>query len=81
MDILGLWPGRLVGLLYLLFILVLASTTIRELGEIINVAFLPQTPKIIIVLIGVLLSTYIVISGLEVINRVFCPWGSSFWSL
>lgn len=68
--VLGLWPGRLVGLLYLLIILVIGVTTARELAEIMSIAFLQRTPKIVFGLTAIGLTIYMVRSGLEVISRV-----------
>lgn len=68
--ILGVWPGRLVGLLYLLLILIIGVTTTRELEEIMSIAFFVHTPKIIFGITGVSLSAYLVRSGLEVLGRV-----------
>lgn len=68
--ILGLWPGRLLGVLYLFFILVIGVTTIRELEEFMSIAFFPRTPGIVFGILTVILTTYIIWSGLEVISRV-----------
>jgi spore germination protein KB len=68
--VLGVWAGRLVGLLYLFLILVIGATTARELEEIMSIAFFTHTPQVIFGIIGVGLSAYLVWNGLEVIGRV-----------
>ncbi len=68
--VLGVWAGRLVGLLYLFLILVIGATTARELGEIMSIAFFAHTPQVVFGIIGVGLSAYLVWSGLEVISRM-----------
>lgn len=68
--ILGVWPGRLVGLLYLFFMLLIGVVTTRELMEIMSIAFLQHTPQIVVGMLAVALTTYAARSGLEVVNRV-----------
>lgn len=68
--ILGVWPGRLVGLLYLFFILMIGVVTAREFMEIMSIAFLRHTPNIVFGILIVALTAYTARSGLEVINRV-----------
>ncbi|MFZ5644242.1 MAG: GerAB/ArcD/ProY family transporter [Bacillota bacterium] len=68
--ILGLWPGRLLGLAYIFFLLVLGSTTLREFEEIMTIAFLQLTPKIVFGAVALVLSSYVVFSGIEAIYRV-----------
>jgi len=68
--ILGVWPGRLVGLLYLFFMLMIGVVTTRELMEIMSLAFLRHTPSIVFGILVVALTAYAARSGLEVINRV-----------
>lgn len=67
---LGLWPGRLVGLLFIVYVLSLGATVVRELEEIMSIAFLTHTPKIVFGTAVILLSIYVVRSGVEVICRV-----------
>lgn len=68
--ILSPWPGRLAGLLYLGFILLIAAVTVRELQEIMRLAFLPHTPGIITGGAALGLSVYLIMGGPEAIGRV-----------
>ncbi|MCL6478659.1 MAG: spore germination protein [Peptococcaceae bacterium] len=68
--VLGLWPGRLAGLLYIFFILVFGAITVRELEEIMSITFFQQTPKIVFGAVTILLSTYLTWNGMETIGRV-----------
>lgn len=79
--ILGRLPGRLIGLLYLFAILVVGAITLRELEEIMTLAFMTKTPQIVFGIIAICLSTYVVYSGFEVLNRVngiVLPFGLFF---
>jgi len=81
--ILGLWPGRLVGVLYLFLFLVIGVITVRELEEIMSIGFLPHTPKVVFGILVVFLTTYVVWSGLEVtsrVNGILLPLGLFFLS-
>ncbi|NPV26498.1 MAG: endospore germination permease [Firmicutes bacterium] len=74
--ILGKWPGRLVSLFYLWWLLHTTAAISQEFGDIVLIGFLPETPFIVIILVGIALSAYAVRSGLEVIarlNLVFLP--------
>lgn len=79
--ILGVWPGRLVGLLYLFFMLLIGVVTARELMEIMSVAFLQHTPMLVFGILGIALTTYVTRSGLEVlvrVNGILLPLGMFF---
>ncbi|AEG60415.1 GerAB/ArcD/ProY family transporter [Desulforamulus ruminis] len=75
-KIVGRWPGKAVGLLYILWFLHLNAEVIREYGELMTAAFMPDTPIIVFHLIVVALAAYAVRNGLEVLtraNEVFFP--------
>ncbi|GGG03220.1 GerAB/ArcD/ProY family transporter [Paenibacillus abyssi] len=75
--ILGTWPGKLVGLIYIWYFLYLSSLVLRNLGDFITTSVLSQTPiqfVHIMFMIPVLYGAYL---GLEVIARtgeVLFPW-------
>lgn len=68
--ILGLWPGRLLCLVYVFFLLVLGATTLREFEEIMTISFMQATPPVVFGIVTVVLSSYIVSRGVEPIYRV-----------
>lgn len=68
--ILGLWPGRLLGVLYIFFLLMIGATTLRELNEIMTIVFMQLTPKVVFGAATVVLSSYAVLCGVESIHRV-----------
>ncbi|TYO97302.1 GerAB/ArcD/ProY family transporter [Desulfallas thermosapovorans] len=75
-DILGKWPGKLIGLLYLLWFIQICAVMIREYGNFLVDVFLPETPLIAINIIGAALAAYTVKKGLEVlvrVNQIFLP--------
>lgn len=69
-DILGKPLGKLVGVLYLLFMLDVSSSVSRELGEIFVTAFNPDSPLVIYPVLTLLVASYALVQGLEVIARV-----------
>lgn len=75
-DILGRWPGKLVGLLYVWWFLHLNAEVIREYGSFIVAAFMPDTPIIVFHLVVVVIAAYAIRNGLEVFtraNEIFLP--------
>ncbi|AGL00894.1 GerAB/ArcD/ProY family transporter [Desulfoscipio gibsoniae] len=75
-DILGKWPGKLLGLLYLLWFIHICSIMIREYGNFLIDVFMPETPLIVINILGAALAAYTVKNGLEVlarVNQIFLP--------
>lgn len=69
-EILGPWLGGAVGLAYLFFFLHGAAVVVREFGEFLATAFMPETPLIVFNLIILALAAAIVWQGLEVLCRV-----------
>lgn len=66
----GVWPGRVVGFVYLFFFLAVVSTISRELEEIMSIAFFQYTPSVMFSVTAVLLSAYLIYNGAEVIGRI-----------
>ncbi|MFC5651930.1 endospore germination permease [Paenibacillus solisilvae] len=67
--IIGKWPGKVVGLGFLLYLLHIVSVTTHEFFDLINAKYLPFTPFIVIVLPLLLLAGYMVRQGVEVLGR------------
>lgn len=75
-EIVGRWPGKLLGLLYLFFFIHICSVMIREFADFLVEAFLPETPLIVFGIVVIALAAYTIKQGLEVlarVNQVFLP--------
>ncbi|WP_085994244.1 GerAB/ArcD/ProY family transporter [Oceanobacillus senegalensis] len=75
--ILGKWMGKIVILLFLLFMLFLTATNLRQIGDFMITHIMLGTPISFIMLIFVLTSLYAIKLGLEVIGRsceIFVPY-------
>ncbi|WP_307340533.1 GerAB/ArcD/ProY family transporter [Caldalkalibacillus uzonensis] len=75
-SILGLLPGKVVGLIYLLFYLHSNGIILREYAEFVDGVFLPRTPLTVVLGSMVLVCALAVRGGLEVMARtalVFVP--------
>jgi spore germination protein KB len=68
-TILGKWPGKLVGLIYILFYLHMTSIMIREVSATIKQTLLPRTSLEVITFIIFIAGVVAVKLGLEVITR------------
>lgn len=68
-DILGAWPGRVVGVLYILFFLHTNGMIIREFGELMSAMVMPRTPQIVFHALLLFLCAWAVRGGLEVLAR------------
>ncbi|MFA7467474.1 MAG: endospore germination permease [Desulfotomaculaceae bacterium] len=76
-DILGQWPGKVLGFLYLLYFIHITSLMAREYGSFLVDVFLIGTPITVVNAIGLIISAYIIKLGLEVLarsNQLFFPW-------
>jgi len=69
-QILGKWPGKLLGLLYLLWFFQISAVMIREYSNFLVDVFMRDTPIIAFSIIVVALAAYTVKKGLEVLARV-----------
>lgn len=69
-DILGKPLGKLVGFIFIYYLIDVGSSVARELGEIFVIAFNPDSPLVIYPIITLLVASYAVAKGLEVITRV-----------
>lgn len=68
-QVLGAHLGRLVTLLYLLYLALVLSINLRLVGEFFLFAFLPRTPVIIVIGVLALLAVWAARAGIEVIGR------------
>jgi uncharacterized membrane protein YkvI len=69
-TILGKYLGRMVGILFPLFFLLVCTLVLRGLGQLINTVFLPRTPLNVILVSSYLVSALIGRKGIEVIARM-----------
>lgn len=69
MTILGKYFGRIVGMMFPLFFLMVTSLLMRAIGVLISNVILPSTPLEVILLSGYIFIAYAVKKGIEVIAR------------
>jgi len=69
-DILGKPLGKLAGAIFLYYMFLITSIITKQLGEIFVVAFNPETPIIIFIALSILLASYAIGKGIEVISRI-----------
>lgn len=68
--VLGSWPGRIVGVLYIFFFLHTNGVIVREFGELLVTLALPRTPLMVFHILLLLLCAWTVRGGLEVLARI-----------
>lgn len=68
-TILGVWPGKLVGIFYLFFFLHTNDIIIREFSELLSISVFPRTPPVIFHALMLMLCAWGVRGGLEVLAR------------
>ena len=76
-EILGLWPGKILAFLYLLWFIHITSIMHREYSEFLTDVFMPETPLVVFPIVTTIIIAYTVKKGLEVIARtveIFFPW-------
>jgi len=66
----GKWVGRLIGIGYIGFLLHTGAAIIREFGEFLVTAVMPDTPLSVFIITITLLAAWAVYNGLEVIGRM-----------
>lgn len=66
----GKWPARIINLLYCLYVVTLLVVIMREFGNVLNTAFMPETPMLVFNLCLILLCLYATWGGIEIICRV-----------
>lgn len=70
MTILGKTFGRIVGLLFIIFFLMVACSLVSGVAMYVAGVFLPKTPTEVVLISAFLLIAYIVRKGIEVIARI-----------
>jgi len=68
-SILGKFAGKIIGLVYLLFLFYANGLIVREYAEFLVGSFLPRTPMIVVTGSMVLVAAYAVYHGIETIAR------------
>ncbi|HHV75806.1 MAG TPA: endospore germination permease [Syntrophothermus lipocalidus] len=68
--IIGKPMGKLLGALYAVWFLLIGAFVLRELGMLLNIAVMPETPTAVFTVTGIALVFYAIRSGLEVWTRV-----------
>jgi spore germination protein KB len=69
-KVLGRWPGKLVGLMFIWFFLHVAVLDTRVFSEIYASAVLPETPLVVLMVLALAFIAPAVRSGLEVLARM-----------
>ncbi|WP_368489370.1 endospore germination permease [Clostridium sp. BJN0013] len=70
MTILGKKLGKIIGILFPIFFLLVSATLQRALSMILNVVFFPKTSELVFLIASYIVIGYAVIKGIEVIGRV-----------
>lgn len=78
-TILGKYLGRMVGIVFPLFFLLVVITFLQGLTRIVSISFLPTTPFGVILASNFLVSAYIARKGIEVIARMTEVLGPLFF--
>lgn len=68
-QIIGRWPGKLLGMGYVFFYTITGAVIVREFQALLSSMFLPQTPALIISFLLIMMGATAVSKGLEVIVR------------
>ncbi|CAA7599665.1 Spore germination GerAB [Acididesulfobacillus acetoxydans] len=69
-TILGKYLGKVIGLIFAIFFLMVAAVLLRIEVDFLVVALMPETPPLVFALAFMAVSTYAVTSGVEVIGRL-----------
>lgn len=69
-TILGKWPGKAVGLIYVFGFIHINAIIVREFGDFMTTSFMPNTPLSVFNFSLLVLAAWAVIAGLEAIARM-----------
>lgn len=69
-DIIGRWPGKILGFAYIFFFIYTNAIVIREFGDFLVAAFMPETPLSVFIMALLFIAASSVRNGLEVIARM-----------
>ncbi|WP_246941823.1 GerAB/ArcD/ProY family transporter [Bacillus pinisoli] len=73
----GKWIGRMITCLYVLYFIYIAARVLRDFGELLASSILPTTPIEVTMIIIMLIISYVLYLGLEVLGRtgeIFFPY-------
>ncbi|MFD1017688.1 GerAB/ArcD/ProY family transporter [Thalassobacillus hwangdonensis] len=76
-DVFGKWLGRLIAIIFLLFIFILSSLVLRNIGDFMTTQIIPETPLQFTHILFLLVVIFGARLGIEVIGRtaeIFMPW-------
>lgn len=69
-TLLGRWPGKIVGLVYVWSFLRVTAIVIREFGDFMTTSFMPNTPISVFSISLIFLAIWAVFAGLEILARM-----------
>lgn len=69
-KIVGKWPGRLIGFLYIVYFIYIASRVLRDFGELLTTTIYNSTPLFLINTLMIITLIYAMHKGFEVLARV-----------
>ncbi|MCM3566973.1 GerAB/ArcD/ProY family transporter [Neobacillus mesonae] len=69
-KIIGKWPGRVIGFIYIIYFAYLAARGLRDFGELLTATIYTNTPIFFLMSILILTITYAIQKGFEVLARV-----------
>ncbi len=69
-EIMGRWPGKILGFTYAFYIIYSNAIIVRELGEFLVTIFMPETPLIVFIAAVLIVTASAVRNGLEIISRL-----------
>ncbi|WP_456278721.1 GerAB/ArcD/ProY family transporter [Bacillus sp. AK128] len=73
----GKWMGKLLTCLYVFYFFYIAARVLRDFGELLTSSILPQTPIEVTMIMVMLIITYVLYLGIEVLGRtaeIFLPY-------
>lgn len=68
-EVLGKIAGKVVSLLYIWFFLTLSSLNLRDMGNFVQLTIMPQTPKIVLLIVFIAVCAWAVRNGIVVVTR------------
>lgn len=68
-EVLGPIAGKLVSLFYIFFFLTLSALNLRDMGNFVQLTIMPQTPKIVLLIVFIIVCAWAVRNGIAVVAR------------
>ena len=69
-EIMGRWPGKILGFTYTFYIIYSNAIIVRNLSEFLVTIFMPETPLIVFIAAVLIVTASAVRNGLEIISRL-----------